>query len=189
MTKYGEKKPRQFADLYQTPEPVTDIVMASLGLSGRFWEPFAGQGKICRALQKRGFEVIASDVMDHGYPLDFQCDFFDVGKRWPIPQFDHVVSNPPYGPRNSLIVPIVERLLEIRPHHGVVALLLPAEFDSRRTATGIFRDCPYFRGKVKILGRIIWIEGTDQGGMENHAWFVWGRPGPAPTIDYGMLEQ
>lgn len=194
MTKYGtEKKARRFAELYETPAAASLPVIDRLGLQGTVWEPFAGSGKICRALALRGYSVIASDIMDYGYPLDFQGDFFDLSE-WPQGA-DHVLTNPPYGKQNRLVVPIVRKLLAMRKVGGVIVLLLPSEFDFGATRSEIFGGCPLYRGQIKIMGRIRWVEGSGGSGTENHAWHAWGPPNwtwkhcrlRMPVVDYVRL--
>ena len=42
------------------------------------WEPAAGRGAIVRVLRDAGHAVIASDLINYGFPLHFQRDFFEV---------------------------------------------------------------------------------------------------------------
>lgn len=170
MTKYGPKKARQFADLYQTPVQVTEALLARMNCGpGRYFEPFAGEGKICQAIKTAGGQVTAYDVKDYGPHIDRVVDFFSLEE---FPDFDFLISNPPYGKGNGLVIPIIERILRLRPANSFVALLLPAEFGSRVSAQAIMHDHPNFHGKVAVLDRIRWFD--NKPGMEWHAWYCWG---------------
>jgi hypothetical protein len=186
MTKYGKvKHERQPLDLYETPPEATMTIMRELGLpSSKMWEPFAGSGKIADVLEQLGHSVFRSDITQYGAPLHLQKDFFQI-ERGEV-DFAHVISNPPYGPRNSLVVPIVKRLLELRPRGGLIALLLPSEIDFGSTRSSIFGDCPNLRMQLKIMGRIRWFEGGT--GTENHCWYVWGDPAQRQIVKYGSLK-
>jgi hypothetical protein len=48
-------------------------------------------------------------------------------------------------------------------------MLLRVDFDSGKTRTPPFRDCPAFAEKVVLLDRIMWFPGT-VGPSMNHAW-------------------
>jgi len=193
MSKHGKiRAPQKMADEYQTPENHAELLVRRLGIRGTFWEPFAGGGNICRPLARAGNKVIAYDVRNYGYPLDKTVDFFDVQEP---PHFDHIISNPPYGKLNVLIGPVIERLLPMRPVNGVIALLLPSDYDMGSTRKSLFYECPSYRGQIKIMDRLIWIPGTKNGGTTNYIWHVWGPTGfnwskrpRLPIVDYMRSE-
>src|SRR6516162_8818181 len=63
-------------DLYETPDVAVEALLRVERLPHRIWEPAAGRGAIVRVLLRRaGHAVIASDVADYGFPLDFVRDF------------------------------------------------------------------------------------------------------------------
>jgi len=194
MSKYGkEKKPRKMAEEYQTPVPCALNLLAKLKLSGTIFEPFAGGGNICKAAAQMGNPTVAYDIRDYGWPLDRVADFYELEED-DFPEFDHIVTNPPYGKMNMMIKPVIEKLLWIRSlkaPKGVLAMLLPADYDNGSTRTGVIGENPYYRGQIKVCDRIIWIEGTNQGGTANFNWYIWGPYGyswetsrPLPVVDY-----
>lgn len=194
MSKYGGNgKERKFGDLYETPVAVTRALLDKLRLPpSMIWEPFAGRGKVSRVLEAAGHKVVSSDIIQRDYELDVIGDYEplleDIGRN-----VDHVISNPPYGPRNSEVPRIVKNLLSVRKRHGVIALLLPSELDfgKSKDRVAVFRDCPNFRGLIRIQDRIKWFEETMGTGTENHCWAIWGpsdwvwdRSRHMPVIDY-----
>jgi hypothetical protein len=73
---------------------------------------------------------------------------------------------------------------------GLLALLLPADFDCAARRRALFADCPAFRAKIVLTRRITWFERADRrraAPKENHAWFIWEwtmlRGGP-PLVLY-----
>ncbi len=92
---------------------------------------------------------------------------------------DLIVTNPPYGRGNRLAVKFIEAGLRRMANRGMLAMLLPVDFDSAKTRSHLFRDNPYFTGKVVLTRRIVWFERSDgekEAPKENHAWFIWSPP-------------
>jgi hypothetical protein len=97
-----------------------------------------------------------------------------------------VVTNPPFGVGGKLAVKFIKHALELTP---VVAMLARIDFDSGKTRTDLFRDCPTFAHKIVLLDRIVWFARAGAPGpSENHCWLIWDRRhyGP-PTIGYARM--
>jgi hypothetical protein len=119
---------------------------------------------------------------DHGYPLDDTCDF-TTGMR-PAKLAGIVISviitNPPGGPRNKTAEQFIAAGLRHLQQQGggLLALLLPIDFDSAGSRRQWFADCQEFAAKIVLTKRIVWFERTDgkrEAPKENHAWFLWQR--------------
>lgn len=95
-----------------------------------------------------------------------------------------IICNPPYGEskRCELAMRFIEHALTLPVAR--IAILLRNDFDSAFSRQHLFRWCPEFAGKVVLLNRIKWFEGTS-GPSDNHAWFLFSRThlGP-PVIHY-----
>jgi hypothetical protein len=118
--------------------------------------------------------VYCTDI--HG-SQDETLDFVS-GHRPKLDRFDAIITNPPYGKRNKLAAAFVTCGLQAIGARALLALLLPADFDSALTRRSLFADCPDFRGKIVLLKRIVWFarsDGKREGPKENHAWFIWSR--------------
>lgn len=184
MTVTASGYERQANDLYETPYWVTQLLLKHFPVSGmQVWEPAAGNHKMVDVLRAGGAEVFTSDVTMYGRPHDRVVDFLSDFHDYEV--VDAIVTNPPYGKQNRLAVKFAERALE--RCSGYVALLLTAKFDSGKTRKHLLRDNPRFVAKITLLDRISWFNNND-GGTEDHAWFVWG-PKPAfptpPRLVYG----
>jgi hypothetical protein len=57
------------------------------------YDPFTGWGRIVKAAQIAGYTTRATDITDHGYPLDAIQDFLSVGRLDPDVS---IVGNPPF---------------------------------------------------------------------------------------------
>jgi hypothetical protein len=165
-------------DLYPTRERwVTEALLAYIDLAERnVWEPAAGMGDMAEVLKAGGAHVFCSDIAEYGYPLDARRDFTH-GDPGP---FDAIITNPPQGPRNATEEAFIAAGLRYLADagNGLLALLLPTDFDAAGRRRGLFADCPWFAAKIVLTRRIVWFarsDGVREAPKENHAWFVWER--------------
>jgi len=185
-------------DLYPTPRWVTEALLAHINLNRlMIWEPAAGKGDIVKVLRDSGARVVTSDIADYGFFLDALIDFTS-GQVPPAP-FTAIVTNPPFGHRNTLAETfIVAGLKHLTHGASLLALLLPADFDSANGRRRFFGECPAFTAKIQLTRRAVWFPRTDgvrAAPKENHAWYVWEpsrlrvkRPNPeAPPRPEGGL--
>lgn len=133
------------------------------------WEPAPGKGQLVGALRERGFTVLITNG-----------DFFTLEEH---PPAEALVTNPPFGPGGHTAAAFLRTALTTSVR--IVALVLRIDYDSAITRTDIFRDCPYFAGKIVLLRRVKWFEGP-RNPSDNHAWFIWnkGKSEGKPRIWY-----
>ena len=165
--------PRQPNETYETPSWVTQVVGPYLRKHClHIWDPANGPGsRIAQVLREEGFRVVATN------------DDFLTKTALPHDRIDAIGTNPPYGVHGLLACKFIAHSLELAP---IVAMLLRIDFDSGKTRTNLFRDCPAFAHKIVLLDRIVWFVHKDKKGPSyNHAWFIWNAQhrGPA-TISY-----
>jgi hypothetical protein len=180
MGKHETGYARVERDLYPTPSWVIAALAEHVEFAGvRVWEPACGDGRMAAALRSAGCAgVYMSDIADTGP----QHEVFDFTSEWRNPElerfFDAIITNPPYGKRNRLAEAFIAVGLRRLDPGGLLALLLPADFDSAKTRARYFGDCPHFIGKITLTKRIVWFERNDgerEAPKENHAWFLWQR--------------
>jgi hypothetical protein len=168
------------ADLYQSPPWLIDALAEHVSLNGLVvWEPACGQGRMVRALEAAGAFVHATDLQDHGFPdMAEQMDFTAaISPVIPRHHFTAIITNPPYGPQGRTAAAFIRCGLALLPPGGLLALLLPVDFDSAKTRAPLFGGCPDFAAKIVLRRRIAWFEPQpgQAGPSANHAWFVWER--------------
>jgi hypothetical protein len=164
---------RQANETYETPAWCAQIVADGYlrGHCKHVWDPADGpSSRLAVALQAQGFTVTAT------------ADNFLAKRAPPDPSIEASVMNPPYGWNGRLAHRFIAHALNLTP---IVAALLKIDFDSGKTRSPLFADCPHFVGKIVLLDRITWFEPAIASPSENHAWFLWHRQhqGP-PTIRY-----
>jgi hypothetical protein len=178
MGKHETGYPRVDKDFYPTPDWVIGTLAEHVYLTGlTVWDPACGDGRMAEALRQAGCaHVQTSDIVGYGNGQDEVLDFLST-REPKRSRFDLLVTNPPFGPRGTLAVAFIEAgLKRIRQRGGMLALLLPVDFDSAKSRARYFGDCPEFTAKIVLRRRIVWFQRNDgitEAPKENHAWYIW----------------
>src|SRR5262245_19373396 len=166
-------------DLYETPAVAVEALLRIETIPSVVWEPAAGRGAIVNVLRDAGHTVIASDVADYGFPLDFQRDFLLETKA--PPGVEAIITNPPF----MIAEKFVSHSLELAPLVIMLARLAFLESERRTLileGRGLAR-VHIFRNRLPMLHRDGWQGRKASTGMA-FAWFVWVRNHTGPiTLD------
>lgn len=157
------RRQRHEADLYETPEWVTEVLLRHIQL-GKVWEPACGRGAMAKVLTRHGLDVAASDIYDHGYGTPFKDFLADDNTTT-----RDIVTNPPY----SLAHAFVAHALNLTEGRALVAMLLRNEWDCGHTRDHLFDPHGRFAAKIILTDRPRWIPGTTERPRHNYAWYVW----------------
>ena len=133
------------------------------------WDPCHGNGRLVTTLRRQG-------ISSFGTGGDFlACT------EMPLPDVSDLITNPPYGEnrRGELACKFIEHALELEVPR--ISMLLRNDFDSALTRQYLFRNNLMFNGKLVLLNRIKWFEGSSSPS-DNHAWFLWNRSHRGPPI-------
>ena len=145
--------------LYPTPAWVIAALAEHIDFRNlTVWEPACGDGRMAEAL-KLAMRPTSSTVT----PVKMKSSTFYPGWN----------RNCCHAPRTG-----PSRILRSVTGGGFLALLLPNDFDSAKTRSRFFGDCPHFIGKVTLTRRVKWFEHPDKpdrNPKENSAWFLWAR--------------
>lgn len=131
------------------------------------WEPAAGRGYMAKPLREYFKSVVASDIKDYGFPLDFIFDFKD---RMEPPSVDWVISNPPFNAAVEFI-----DYGYARANIGVAMLVRSVFLESCGRYDDLFKRNPptivaQFCERVPMVkGRIDPKAST----ATSYAWFIW----------------
>lgn len=172
-TNGGERRPQDF---YPTPaEPTVALLPKLRGWPRRVWEPACGDGGIAKPLERGGFEVVGTDLVDRGYGRG-EVDFLATTER----MAEAIVTNPPFG---DLAHPFVEHAFDLGVPY--IAMLFNINFWSAAVRTPLWdRRRPHF---VYALN---WKPDFTGAGRPyfNCAWTVW-LPEPAKFTVYERLTK
>jgi predicted RNA methylase len=189
--KYDSGYARVDKDYYPTPGWVVEALAEYVVLESRtIWECACGDGRLAEALRRAGAHAVyCTDVEDRGYArLDALLDFTTARPK--ISFLDpRIITNPPFGKRGKTAEAFIEAGLNHIGRRGLLALLLPVDFDSAASRRHLFADCDAFAVKIVLTRRIVWYErhdGERENPKPNRAWFVWRLPRPTeyPIILY-----
>lgn len=166
---------RDPVDRYETPSSVTEGLLRRIWLPPCVREPACGTGRIADILRFAGYQVLASDLLEHGH------DFLKENGHYP--RHCAVVTNPPY--RDGLAEAFVRKALEL--YDGPVWMLLRSGFAWGQGRTrGLHSERPP-QQIIVVPCRIMFYnaDGTRiKGQAYDHAWFGWNvEPRPLQWID------
>jgi hypothetical protein len=159
-------------DKYYTPAWVSKELFNHVKFETIF-DPACGGNHIVEAAE-------SVSIVAHGSDLDDGHDFLeDATVR------RNIVTNPPYGTGGKLALRFIEHALNVTKRaSGIVAMLLPIDFDSASTRRHVFQNCRVFSRKLILTKRIRWanLPQKKNGPQKNHAWFVWDHTNVAPPV-------
>lgn len=164
-------------DVYETPSPAIEALLAAEKLPHHIWEPACGPGAIVRVLRDHGHTVWATDLIDYGCP-ESQSKIDFLLERQSRIDVEAIVTNPPF----KLATEFAEHALSLAP--TVIMLLRLAFLESqKRTALlegGKLARVHVFRNRLPMMHRMNW-EGPRSSSAISYAWFVWDRFHQGPT--------
>lgn len=154
------------------------------------WEPACGEGHISRVLSQHGYQVLSTDVFNHG-DVNFNAvwNFLNVEEVSDI--VTCILTNPPYDikPESGYPPVTAEQFIRhaihlMKPNKGKVIMLVRNEFDCAKGRRDLFSRYPFY-GKYVLTKRPEWTDEKKASPRHNYAWFVWDWAAPedrVPTI-------
>lgn len=168
--------------IYKSKEFFEDI-----GLNHNIWECACGEGHLSKALEKLGYVVKSSDIIDRGYG---ECiDFLAYKEKW----YGDILTNPPF----KLATQFIEHSMKILNEGNLAVFFLKIQFLETKTRAELFkksglkyvcvnssRVCCAKNGDFdEYFGKD--ENGIYKGGTQCYCWFVFqkGYKGD-PTIKF-----
>jgi hypothetical protein len=168
---------REKDDFYPTPPAAVEALLKVERFEGAIWEPACGDGAISKVLEKEGYRVVSTDLVDRGYG-ESRRDFLMEYR----PEAPNIITNPPF----KLGIEFVRKALDLTT--GKVAMLARLAFLEGAERRELYDSSPIarvwvFSKRIQMLRS--GIATSDNGGMVAFAWFVWehGYRGQ-PTIGW-----
>lgn len=152
-------------DFYPTPRSAVLPLLSRLPIGSRFIEPCAGDGALIDVLREAGMICVGaldiapqrSDIPQGNALAAKNCDGADF-----------FVTNPPWD--RTILHALIVHLSDMLP----TWLLFDADWMHTQQASEFKDRC---RAVVSV-GRVRWIEGSDNDGKDNAAWYLFDRPKP-----------
>ena len=189
-----EPKPkRRFArpgrakwEFYPTPPEAVRALLSVESFDGGIWEPACGNGAISRELEVAGYDVVSTDITDHGYGQSGH-DFLKSEK----PLAKHIITNPPYGTHGLADSFVRKALIHTRKTGGSVAMLL-----NLRSLCNPVRHAKFIKtppSAIYVIDQLIcWPEGRETSrdariAKQQYYWAVW-KPGHTGAPKFWWLS-
>jgi len=158
---------RQKHDYYATEPKAVELLLEVEKFNKNIWECACGEGHISKVLERHGYQVRSTDLIDHGYGksgIDFlkQTEFFN----------GDIITNPPYKYAQQF----VQKALELIPEGNKVAMFLKLQFLEGKSRKELFKKHP---------PKIVYVSSSRLSCAKNgefekypssavaYAWFVW----------------
>ena len=165
----GDSEGRPENDFYPTNDEYTQAMLDRVTFQGAILEPACGEGDMVMSLRKRGYKVVASDIVDYGFDgARSGLDFLTLSDSVRVP---NVVTNPPF----KIAMEFARKATTIAT--GKVALLCKIQFlagvkravmhqETHLTKVYVFPYRPKFGRNGEIY---------KNGGMIDFAWYIWEK--------------
>lgn len=165
---------REKLDYYPTPHGAVIPLLPHLPPSIRFVEPCAGAGILIQHLQQHGHKCVSAfDV--HPRADGIRRHDASFMEKADLNGADFIITNPPWD-RHALHQ-IIERSVFLCP----AWFLFDSDWMHTRQAIPYLRHC----SMIVSVGRVKWIEGTNNSGMDNCCWYKFDPDHTGRTIFVG----
>ena len=165
-------EPREINDFYATPPEATQALLNREKFSELVWEPACGKCHISNVLNRNGYTVLSSDLVDRGCNAEI-LDFLEhkYGKR----NID-IITNPPFKYATKFLVKSLNSIYD----GNKIALLLRIQFLEGIKRYDLFKK--YSPKKIYVFSNRIQI--AKSGDFDKYkkktsplcyAWFVWEK--------------
>jgi hypothetical protein len=167
-------------DFYATPNWVTEALLQHVRFRGPVWEPCCGDGAISAVLAAHGYEVVSTDIANHGFGTP-GVDFLTCRD---VPgDCRSIITNPPYGDTGShtgqakspvAMLDFLRHALALTTsRQGQLALLVRLQWIAGRRAADVLSAAP-FVAMVVLTRRIRWFDMGERtnAAQHHHAWVV-----------------
>lgn len=164
---------REKNDYYATPPEAVEALLAQEKFCKNIWEAACGAGHIAKVLEKEGYTVYGTDLIDRGYGRG-GVDFLRGGHKPEFETFD-IITNPPYGNATDFVVKALET---VAPGRKVAMLLKLTSLAGKERRKRIYDVFP-LKTVYVFSGRVTCAKGGDfrnaTGYAIDYAWFVWEK--------------
>jgi hypothetical protein len=166
MSKRSAKFERRDNDFYPTPEKPVLPLLRYLEPKTRFWEPCAGDASLAAVLVKHGHSCRGMSDKAPQHPAIAGINALQLGDE-DVADAHCFITNPPWEVDD--LHPLIDHLKWLKP----TWMLLYFDWLATQQAAEYLPDATH----IVPVGRVRWIPGTDNDGMDNCCWvrFVGGH--------------
>lgn len=168
---------REVNDFYSTDPESLEIFLKALERDGiklhnNIWECACGMGHLSKVLNKKGYNVMSTDLIDRGYGIgDF--NFFESNYLDKHREID-ILTNPPYKYAKEF----VEHSLELIQDSCYCVMFLKIQFLEGQERRKLFDKFPPKYVYVNSARQTCYINGDMSKKMSSatcYCWFIWEK--------------
>lgn len=165
---YAQRE-RETNDYYATEPKAVELLLELETFSPNVWECACGEGHLAKVLTEKGYNVLASDLIERGYG-EGGIDFLQSTK-----EFDgDIITNPPYKYAKDF----VEHALEVVTEGHKVAMFLKVQFLEGKARKELFEKYPPKTIYVSSSRLVCAPNGDFENAPSSavaYAWFIWEK--------------
>lgn len=159
---------RDLNDFYATDPKAIELLLEREQFSTKIWECACGEGHLSKVLERHGYEVLSTDLIDRGYGRG-GVDFLKTETK-----FDgDIVTNPPYKYAKEF----VEHGIESVTNGQRVAMFLRLQFLEGQARRQLFDKYP--PKYIYVASKRILCAKNGNFDLANsavaYAWFIWEK--------------
>lgn len=167
---------RGILDYYATESKATELLLDVESFKN-VWECACGEMHISDILEKNGYKVYKTDIIERSRKLDDVIDFLEYNKPW----FGDIITNPPYKQARQFI----QKALDIVSIGNKVAMFLKLTFLESKERKQFFLENP--PKKIYVSSSRLYC--AKNGDFSKHfssavayAWFIWKKGYQGETV-------
>lgn len=165
---------REKHDFYPTPQKTIEALLNREKFNYDVWECACGEGDISKVLEKNGYNVYSTDLIDRGFGIG-NFDFLDNERilRENLSQKYDIVTNPPFKLSTKFILQAKSLARQKVAILGRINLLEGVERYNK-----IFKDENFKLARVHVFvkrQKFFQKNNTGNAGIICFAWFVWDK--------------
>ena len=167
------KEEREEHDYYATEPRAVELLMNLEQFNKNIWEPACGEGHISKVLEKYGYNVKSTDLIDRGFG-EGGVNFFNC-----FDKFDgDIVTNPPY----KYALEFVQHALALLHDGQKCCMFLKVQFLEGKARKEFFLQTPPKTVWVSSSRLMCGKNGKFETAMVAYAWYVWEKGYKGDTI-------
>lgn len=160
---------RQKQDYYATEPKGTEVLLEVEQFLSNVWECACGEGHMSKVLEKNGYNVRSSDLIDRGYGEVY--DFLSLeNTEWN----GDIITNPPYRMAKEFVL----KALSVINNGQKVAMFLKLQFLETKGRKQLFIDHPprtvYISSSRLLCAKNGDFKNTESSAVA-YAWYVWEK--------------
>lgn len=156
---------REENDYYATDPATLKPLFQKENISNKIWECACGGGHLSKELEKNGYQVKSTDLIDRGYGIS-GIDFLSCEEKFE----GDILTNPPY----KYALEFVEHALELIPVGHKVIMFLKLQFLEGQERRRLFDTMQLAKVYVFSKRQMCAKNGKFEGSSAvAYAWYVW----------------